>query len=127
MATNVCTRCNRPLKNPASVQHGMGPVCYGKYAAVLAAASAGPCGSKFDVVKAAREAGMVWIVDRNGAQSVTNYAEAVCAALSVEYGNARIIYRDSMGLWDELKHECGRFLGFAPARWLGVDVVGVAS
>lgn len=120
MNTQTCTRCKRPLTNPASVQHGMGPVCYGKYAAVLSSAARGGCRSTFNVVKA--EPGMVWIADCNGPLSVTNDAEAVCAALAVEHGNARIIYRDSMGMWDELKHDRGRFLGFAPARDMGVAI-----
>lgn len=30
MSSLICTRCQRPLKQPSSVQHGMGPVCYAK-------------------------------------------------------------------------------------------------
>lgn len=33
-----------------------------------------------------------------------------------DYPNRRIIYQDSMGNWDELLHEGGRFTAFAPAR-----------
>lgn len=119
MAT--CNRCKRPLSNTASVQHGMGPVCYAKYAAVLAAAARGGCRSRFDVVKV--EPGMVWIVDRDQGMSVTNDADAVCAALAVEHGNARIIYRDTMGRWDELVHDHGKFQRYAPAASLGLEVL----
>lgn len=57
-------------------------------------------------------------LDNDGACSVTNDAEAVveyvleCAPLPIE----RIIYRDSMGVWDELKVKDGRFAGFRPLR-----------
>lgn len=62
-------------------------------------------------------ADIVWIVDANqGNISVTNDAEGVCRRVWHDYPDRRIIYRDSDGNWDELKHEGGRFVGFAPAR-----------
>lgn len=114
MATDNCTRCHRPLKNPASIKHGMGPVCYSKFSMVLEAAAHGGCRSHFEVVKEAP--GFVWIRDLDdGAMSVTNDADAVVAALVAARGNVRIIYRDSMGHWDELCHDHGRFLTYARA------------
>lgn len=115
MATLSCTRCNRPLKNPASVQNGMGPVCFARSQARGAARQRGP-ESDYRVVKIDAAQRIVWIVDYDGERSVTNDAEAVVAALHVEHPGFRVIYRDTMGLWDELKHEAGRFVGFAPAR-----------
>lgn len=63
---------------------------------------------------------MVWIVDDDGPKSVTNDAESVVHALYQRHGACRIIYRDTLGHWDELLHLDGIFQGFAPARGLGV-------
>lgn len=77
----------------------------------------------FEVVKVQERPPMVWIVDEDrGARSVTNDAEAVCAALQKSYPNHRIIYRDSSGAWDELAHDRGWFIGFRPARDLAIEV-----
>lgn len=56
----------------------------------------------------------VFIVDCDGQMSVTNDAEAVVAYVNAWHPGKRIIYRDTMGQWDELKHTNGRFDGFAP-------------
>lgn len=61
-------------------------------------------------------AGTVWIVDDNAILSVTNDAERVIAELYVSHGDRRVIYRDTDGNWDELKHRGQQFLGYAPAR-----------
>lgn len=61
----------------------------------------------------------VYIVDlanECGTMSVTNDAENVVANIAQEYSNKRIIYRDTDGQWDELVHDNGRFLRFAPGR-----------
>jgi len=71
-----------------------------------------------------REPGMVWIVDLNRGSSVTNDAERVVAELNDRFPGFRIIYRDSMGNWDELKHDNGKFTGFKPARALGAVFSG---
>ena len=52
--------------------------------------------------------------DDDGGMSITNAAEVVVRQVYAEYGDRRIVYRDSMGRWDELVHERGRFRGFAP-------------
>lgn len=57
----------------------------------------------------------VALVDDDTGASVTNDATAVVAYLLSEYGTERrLIYRDSMGRWDELRHDGKRFVGFAP-------------
>jgi len=71
-------------------------------------------GATFEVVKVTDE--MVWIRDLDAGRSVTNDAERVCDELAIEYGNRRIVYRDTDGNWDELVHEHGKFLSFASAR-----------
>lgn len=58
---------------------------------------------------------IVFIVDLdNGATSVTNDAENVTKYLFHRFGNRRVVYRDSMGNWDEMEHDNGRFTGFRP-------------
>lgn len=61
-------------------------------------------------------AGFIMILDDNkpGHSSVTNDAENVCRDVVARHGNHRIIYRDTMGRWDELAHDAGRFIGFKP-------------
>ena len=59
----------------------------------------------------------IWIVDLDdGAMSVTNDAEAVVEQVVKDFGDKRVIYRDSEGQWDELLHHHGRFIDFAPGR-----------
>jgi hypothetical protein len=58
---------------------------------------------------------IVFIEDDNrDGMSVTNAAEAVCRQCFADYGARRIVYKDSEGRWDELVHERGRFIRFAP-------------
>jgi hypothetical protein len=58
------------------------------------------------------------IVDEDRGLSVTNDAEAVVAHL-IEHEGAtakRIFYRDTDGKWDELLHNDGKFVDFAPIK-----------
>lgn len=51
--------------------------------------------------------------------TVTNDAENVVTKLHGlgRLGARRLFYQDSMGMWDELRHDgAGTFLGFGPAR-----------
>ena len=68
--------------------------------------------AKFHVKKFLR--GKVFIIDLDQSVSVTNDAEAVCRWLHERCQGRRIIYRDTEGRWDELKHTLGVFTGFAP-------------
>jgi hypothetical protein len=69
----------------------------------------------YELVKVSPE--IVWIRDQNlGNISVTDDAEGVCRRVWHDYPGRRIIYQDSQGYWDELKHYGGKFTGFAPAR-----------
>lgn len=60
--------------------------------------------------------GFVFIADncRPGARSVTNDAENVVLECLGRYGERRIVYRDSDGVWGELLHTGIQFRGFAP-------------
>ena len=58
---------------------------------------------------------VIFIEDLNGPMSVTNDAEAVVKDLiNLGYGDYHILYKDSMGQWDELLHNGFRFIGFGP-------------
>lgn len=70
--------------------------------------------STYDVVKVTDDT--IFLVDRNLGMSVTNDAENVVAEVVNEYGDKRVIYRDSMGNWDELAHTNGTFGTFVPYR-----------
>lgn len=71
---------------------------------------------QYDVVKVTIDT--IWIDDtgHRAGGSLTNNAEAVCRKIWHDYPGRRIIYKDSAGNWDEMKHEGGRFVAFAPAR-----------
>lgn len=56
----------------------------------------------------------VHLIDLDDGMSVTNDAENVVAEVFNAYPNRRIVYRDTMGCWDELVHNHGIFTGFAP-------------
>lgn len=59
---------------------------------------------------------LVLILDQDGSRSVTNDAQGVIDRLAVELGGLglrRVFYRDTMGRFDELKVDQGRFIGFA--------------
>ena len=113
----ICERCHRGLKDPESIKRGLGPICAGK---APRSTDQTLFDAQYRVVKVLADA--VWIIDLKTGRSVTNDAERVVAELHKEYGNRRIYYRDTQDCWDELKHELGRFTGFAPARDQGVPV-----
>lgn len=59
--------------------------------------------------------GCVFIVDldeKYGGTSVTNDAEAVVEYIHTVVPGARVIYRDTIGEWDELAHRDGEFTGY---------------
>ena len=58
----------------------------------------------------------VYIADLNIGMSVTNDAEGVVEDVINRFGSKRIVYRDSDGRWDELKHNGREFTDFGPAE-----------
>lgn len=72
--------------------------------------------AEFEIVQVLEEVIYIADLDRGG-RSVTNDAEAVVEELAAAHLARRIVYRDTAGRWDELRHEDGRFVGFAP--WAG--------
>lgn len=59
---------------------------------------------------------IIRIVDLDEGMSVTNDAENVVREVNAQRPGYRILYRDTMGNWDELLHDNGIFQGFAPYR-----------
>lgn len=55
---------------------------------------------------------VVQLVDLDDGVSVTNDAENVVLEVFNQYPNRRIVYRDTMGQWDELVHNNGVFTDF---------------
>lgn len=60
------------------------------------------------------EENTVFIADDDIGMSVTNDAEAVVENVNNRYPNRRIVYKDTMGDWGELKHNNGVFTDFGP-------------
>jgi len=61
----------------------------------------------------------IYIIDiSKDLKSVTNSVDEVLLFLfkNCQLGDRRLIYRDSMGQIDEIKHENGLFKGFAPGH-----------
>lgn len=118
--STTCAICHRALSDPASVERGIGPICAGTFARPRGGDMFNGPRSSYEIRQV--DGDFVWIVDLDleGARSVTNDAELVVAELAKVYGDRRIIYRDSMGNWDELQHDGERFTGFRPARDLAL-------
>ena len=59
---------------------------------------------------------LIMLEDLDQGRTVTNDADAVIADLAQEglLRGRRVIYRDTMGRWDELLHDGTRFTGFRP-------------
>ncbi len=64
----------------------------------------------------------LFIEDTGEGMSITNDAEGVCEYLILNYGNKRIMYRDSDGTWDELCHNHGIFKRFEFHGYTDYDV-----
>lgn len=65
------------------------------------------------------EGAIVVIEDKRTGRSVTNDAERVVAdlvAAGVDVDRCGLMYKDSMGVWDGLATEGGRFVGFFPLQ-----------
>lgn len=61
------------------------------------------------------EKNIVFLIDPDqGDMTITNNAERVCEEINKLYPAYRIVYRDTMGYWDELIHDNGCFLRFGP-------------
>lgn len=61
------------------------------------------------------ESDRVFIVDLNlGGPTITNAAETVARDLQSRYKNRRVIYRDTLGEWTEMRINARNVVLFAP-------------
>jgi hypothetical protein len=107
-------RCGRHLKNPVSIEIGMGPVCAGRHRK--------KSGKTFDMFRANFTYkiidGVICITDLDTGKSVTNDVENVLSDISAQVGTEEmllrpIIYCDSMQTWDGIKvNSRGEFESF---------------
>lgn len=118
----ACKVCHRALRNPVSILRGIGPVCARKNLGGVIDSQTNLLletmipKAKFDV-KISGDVLLVVDLYNPGSPSmtVTNDAEAVTEYVLAHFGSKRrILYRDTEGRWDELKHDGQKFTGFAP-------------
>jgi hypothetical protein len=113
---SACKVCSKPITDPTSVETGMGPICrIGLKAAtatertldLFGARSCYTCELVSDVI-------VIEDLDRGG-KSVTNDADEIVHDLAengFDLSCYRVIYKDSMGIFDEIVIRAGRFVGF---------------
>lgn len=118
MPNLFCRVCGRNLKNPLSIELGIGPVCRGKYTIKGKQGELDFMHAEIKVLKRGPldDGEYIYVLDigHNTGRSVTNDAEFIIEKLYDEYGIAdrtRIFYQDSQGEIDEIKHSGRKFLG----------------
>ncbi len=106
----TCNCCGKPLSDPVSVDLGIGPVCRvqnkmkeagERTINMFANRSSYDWGISSD-------GKVLYITDQGGYKSVTNDMENVLQDISNELSvqdlrGMKIMYRDSMGIWDEVR------------------------
>lgn len=109
MPEHRCHACGRPVSDPVSVATGVGPSC---------ATQRTPREMLFRAAYFAEEIGGALVIfDRDcGSMSVSNDADRILLAERNARGKlpAVVIYRDSEGRYDRMRHRNGVFGGFAP-------------
>lgn len=101
----TCGICGKALSDPISVQFGVGPVCRVnlklREARNMTESLFGPRADySYEL-----DGNIVCIVDHDHGRSVTNDVENILADLAadgVDLGSHRVIYRDTLGVWDEI-------------------------
>lgn len=114
-----CLVCGRALSSPAAMEAGMGPVCAAKNGVKLSGAKGSETVSMHAEFTYQIAHGVLCIVDTGKGNSVTNDADWVIERLSalVDLGKVRgVIYRDTMGMWDEIIVRNGQFSTFRAIR-----------
>lgn len=115
-----CRICHRPIKDPRSLERGVGPICYRDHGNQEDMFS--PRAPVYDFfVRDVAGHRVLCIIDLYDSErpslTVTNGAELVLAQIAEALGTLPdlIIYRDSESEWDRLKAKSdGSFKGFAP-------------
>ncbi|WP_411901389.1 DUF6011 domain-containing protein [Methylorubrum thiocyanatum] len=108
-----CKVCGRPLSDELSMRVGMGPTCR---------TNAGPRTPDLFTSRAdysvETDGDVLILVDLDrGGRSLTNDADNVILDLAARgflRDGMRVIYRDSSGEWDELRHRGGLFSTISP-------------
>ncbi len=62
---------------------------------------------------------IIKVVDLDRGGTITNWAERIVGELRLLYGDLQhriIVYRDTAGVWDEIRLNDGKYAGFAPIR-----------
>lgn len=113
---DACRICGKPLSDPLSMDVGMGPVC--RIASKLKEVN----GRQQDLFGNERASytfetrgDVICITDLDRGRTVTTDADRVIEDLVDCHGSLdgkRVIYRDSMGVWDEILVSDNRFTGF---------------
>ena len=106
--STVCGKCQRPLKNPKSMERGYEPLCWGKVNKARKTEDDRDQAMRSDFTYHTREVNetsVLVIIDLDrGGMSVTNNVEAVVKSIAAELGEdiykRPIIYKDSMGIYD---------------------------
>lgn len=109
--TDTCRACGRPLRDPVSIESGVGPKC--------ATRDRPPSEIMFRAEWFSELIGDVLVLfDRDcGSMSLTNDIDRVLAEEARRRGHglpAVVLYRDSEGRYDRIRHRNGVFGGFTP-------------
>ncbi|HYD61941.1 MAG TPA: DUF6011 domain-containing protein [Noviherbaspirillum sp.] len=115
MQATTCSCCGKPLTDPVSVEIGMGPVCRISNKEKEVQNKNGNLFANRASYDFTIEQGIVCVVDLDNGRSVTNDAENVIADLAakgIDLDTHLVIYRDTLGVWDQLQVSNLRFAGF---------------
>ena len=101
----TCKICGKSLTDPISVLLEIGPICRMKGKEKEYSMKNGNLFSNRSEFTYAVSGNILWIKDLGGMKSVTNDIENVIADIIKELAieGKKIIYRDSMGIWDEVR------------------------
>jgi hypothetical protein len=113
--SSTCRCCGKALTDSLSVELGIGPVCRITAKTKEAKDMNGNLFSNRADYDYTVEDGVVCIVDNDNGKSVTNDADAVIedlVAAGIDLAAHLVIYRDTMGVWDQLLVSGGKFASF---------------
>ena len=113
--STTCTCCGKPLSDALSMELGLGPVCRIALKTREANNMTGNLFTPRADYSYSIESGVVCIIDHDNGKSVTNDAPAVIADLAaagIDVATAPVIYCDTMGVWDQLVCQDGKFQSF---------------
>jgi hypothetical protein len=103
----ICGKCNRPIKDPRSIERGFGPTCWGRIQAEHSRATGDPAEeSDYDfTIDRTGDSPVLVIQDLDrGRKSVTNNMDAILKRIAADTGcsleQIPIVYKDSDGNFD---------------------------